>query len=287
MRRVKDFLKQNLPAMVDYILIVSTPVPDPFSPHSGHSAHSLQRHKDIVSSLHERGTTMPVLERESIPLLPHMLDIPRHLACITSSVIRSARSADSKAKSSQGDNQHLSDLCAQCFALEEQSLARVSQLAGVESPHTVLKWEVPRMPSIISSVSPVPPSPVSPSKSVEPRKVPRPYTAPSLSDLSETARRKAPSENSLPSSSVPCDLSSLRRGSVPDISPSPKVPPSSEDRTQHPRSLRPKSISTDSISTLVSRAGAEVSRTLRSPPDFQDEAGRKRKNVLQGILTKR
>jgi len=286
MRRVKDFLNENLPAMVDYILIVSTPVPDPFSPHSGHPAHSLQRH-NVVSSLHERGTTMPILERESIPLLPHVLDIPRDLACITSSVIRSARSADSKAKFSQGDNQHLSDLCAQCFALEEQSLARVSQLAGVESPHTALKWEVPRMPSIISSVSPAPPSLVSPSKSVEPQKVSRPYTAPSLSDLSETARRQAPSENSLPSGSVPHDLFSLRRGSVPDISPNPKVPLSPEDRSQRPRFLRPKSISADSISTFVSRAGAEVSRTLHSPLDFQDEAGRKRKNVLQGILTKR
>lgn len=267
MRGVQDFLKQNLPAMVDYILVVSTPVPDPSSPHSGHPVHNPQRH-DVVSSLHERGTMMSVLERESIPLLPHLLDVPRHLACIISSIIRSARSTDSDGKSSQGDDQHLSDLCAQCFALEEQSLARVSQLAGVETSHT--KREVPRMPSMVPSASAAPPSPGS-----ELQKVSRPYTAPSSSDLSETARRNGPSEHSSPSGSVPNVRLSLRRGSVPDISPSPKVP-SSEDRTPRPRFLRPKSISADSMSTLVSQA-----------TDFQDEAGRKRKNVLQGILTKR
>jgi hypothetical protein len=283
MRGVKDFLNQNLPAMVDYILTVSTPVPDPFSPHSGHPAHSLQRY-NIVSSLHERGSTMPFLERESIPLLPHVLDIPRHLACITSSVIRSARSAN-KEKSSHGDNQHLSDLCAQCFSLEEQSLARVTQLAGVESPHTAFKWDVLRMQSIVPSAAP--PSPVSPSKSGEPQKVSRPYTTPSSSILSETARQKEPSEDSLSSSPVPHDLFSPRRGSVPDTSTTPKAPSSPEDRTPRPRFLRPKSISADSISTFVSRAGAEVSRSLRNPPDCQDEASRKRKNVLHGILTKR
>ncbi|KAG1833800.1 Rho GTPase activation protein [Suillus variegatus] len=287
MRGIKDFLKQNLPAMVDYILVVSTPIsPDPCSPHSGHPAHSHQR-LDVVSSLHERSTTMPVLERESIPLLPHVLDIPRHLARITSSVLRSARSADPKDKSSEGDNQHLSGLCAQCFDLEDQSLARVSQLAGVESCPVALKWDVPRITSTVSSAAPS--SPASPSKMVESRKVSRPYTAPSLSDLSEVDHRKASSGDMTPSSPVPHDLSSLRRGSVPDIPSSPKATSSPEERStraiNRPRFLRPKSISADSISSLASPASAQ---SLRSPPEFQDlEASRKRKNVLQGLLTKR
>lgn len=285
MRGIKDFLKQNLPAMVDYILVVSTPIPlDPYSPHSGHPAHSHQR-LDVVSSLHERSTTMPVLERESIPLLPHVLDIPRHLACITSSVLRSARSADPKGKFSE-DNQHLSGLCAQCFDLEDQSLARVSQLAAVESYPIALKWDIPRITSTVSSAAP--PSPASPSKIVEPRKVSRPCTAPSSSDLSAADHRTASSGNRIPSSPVPHDLSSLRRGSVSDIPSSPKVLSSPEDRSpraiNRPRFLRPKSISADSISSFASPAGAQ---SLRSPPELQDEASRKRKNVLQGILTKR
>ncbi|KAG1757575.1 Rho GTPase activation protein [Suillus lakei] len=286
MRGVKDFLKQNMPAMVDYILVVSTPVPqDPYSPHSGHPAHSHQR-LNVVSSLHERSTTMPVLERESIPLLPHVLDIPRHLARITSSVLRSARSPDPKGKSSEGDNQHLSGLCAQCFDLEDQSLARVSQLACVESHPIALKWDVPRTTSTVSSATP--PSPASSPKIVEPRKVSRPYTAPSLSDMSASDRRKASSGNTIPSSPVSRDLSSLRRGSVSDIPSSSKVPSSPEERSprtmNRPRFLRPKSISADSISSFVSPVGAQF---LRSPPEFQDEASKKRKNVLQGILTKR
>ncbi|KAG1749985.1 Rho GTPase activation protein [Suillus paluster] len=285
MRGVQDFLKQSLPAMIDYILVVSTPIQDPYSPHSGHPAHSHQR-LNVVSSLHERGTTMPVLERESIPLLPHVLDIPKHLACITSSVIRSARSADPKGKSSEGDNQHLSSLCAQCFDLEEQSLVRVSQLAGVESPPIALQWGVPRITSTVSSAAP--PSLASPLKTSEPRRMSRPYTAPSLSDLSAAGRRKAPSDNSIPSSPVPHDLSNLRRGSVSDIPSSQKVPSSPEERSpraiNRPRFLRPKSISADSLSLFASRASAQ---SLRSPPEFQDEASRKGKNMLQGILTKR
>lgn len=284
MRGIKDFLKQNLPSMVDYILVVSTPVPlDPYSPHSGHPAHSHQR-LNVVSSLHERSTTMPVLERESIPLLPHVLDIPRHLARISSSVLRNARSADTKGKSSEDNNQYLSGLCAQCFDLEDQSLARVSQLAGVESYPIALKWDAPRMTS-----SAAPPSPASSSKIVESRKVSRPYTAPSLSDLSGADHRKASSDNMTPLSPIPHDLSSLRRGSVSDIPSSPKVTSSPEERPlramNRPRFLRPKSISAESISSLASPAGT---RSLRSPPEFQDlEASRKRKNVLQGILTKR
>ncbi|KAG1899236.1 Rho GTPase activation protein [Suillus fuscotomentosus] len=287
MRGMKDFLKQNLPAMVDYILVVSTPIPsDPCSPHSGHPAHSHQR-LNVVSSLHERSTTMPVLERESIPLLPHVLDIPRHLARITSSVLRSARSADPKDKSSEGDNPHLSGLCAQCFDLEDQSLARVSQLAGVESCAVALKWDVPRITSTVSSAAPS--SPASPSKMVESRKVSRPYTASSLSDLSEVDHRKASSGDMTPSSPVSHYLSSLRRGSVPDIPSSPKVTSSPEERStraiNRPRFLRPKSISADSISSLASPASAQ---SLRGPPEFRDlEASGKRKNVLQGLLTKR
>ena len=277
MRGVQDFLKQNLPAMVDYILTVSTPVPDPLSPYSGHPAHNFQRH-DVVSSLHERGTTMSVLEREAIPLLPHLIDIPRHLSCIISSVIRSARSADPKGKPSQEEeDQHLSDLCAQCFALEEKSLARVSQLASVKSFHIAPTSEAPRMSSVILSASAAPPSPVSLSKfNGEPQEMSRPYTAPPSSDLFETTHGGPSSENSSPSSPAPYDLLSLRRGSVPDIYPNPKVPLASEDRTPRPRFLRPKSISADSMSTLVSQRA-----------DLQDETGRKRKNILHGILTRR
>jgi hypothetical protein len=121
------------------------------------------------------------------------------------------------------------------------------------------------------------------------RKVSRPYTAPSLSDLSIAEHRKASSGSMTPSSPVPYDLSSLRRGSVSDIPSSPKVTSFPEERSpramNRPRFLRPKSISADSIASLASPAGPQ---SLRSPPEFQDlEASRKRKNVLQGILTKR
>ncbi|KIJ68451.1 hypothetical protein HYDPIDRAFT_46759, partial [Hydnomerulius pinastri MD-312] len=173
MRGLKDFLQQNLPAMVDYILVVSTPLPDTYSSHSGHPAFSHQR-LNVVNSLHQRGAIMPILDREAIPLLPHILDIPRHLACISSSLIRGARFARSKMKSVEpGD--HLADLCARCFEVEEIGLQRVSQLASAESRPVALKWDVPR-PPVIPEASQSPPSPTSP-VGRERQKIPRPATA--------------------------------------------------------------------------------------------------------------
>ncbi|KAF9229284.1 Rho GTPase activation protein [Gyrodon lividus] len=282
MRGIKDFLQQNLPAMVDYILVVSTPIPDTYSPHSGHPAFSHQRLK-VVNSLHQRGSVMPILEREAIPLLPHVLDIPRHLACISSSLVRSARLAASKTKSvAKGD--HLSDLCARCFEVEEIGLQRVSQLATVESHPLALEWDVPQ-PPVTHETSQSPPSPTSPISQRRQRS-PRPATAPSLSD------------QTLPSPSSR-DLSTLRRGSVPEIYPQ-KLSTFPERQALHtigrPRFLRPKSISADSISTFVARsteahAPSPSTHSLGSQDSTLmggfDESSRKMKNIFNGLLTRR
>ncbi|KAF9241382.1 GTPase activating protein [Melanogaster broomeanus] len=297
MRGIKDFLQQNIPAMVDYILVVSTPIPDTYSPHSGHPTFSHQRLK-VVNSLHQRGSVMPTLEREAIPLLPHALDIPRHLAYICSSLIRSARAAGSKAKSvEKGD--HLSDLCARCFEVEEIGLQRVSQLATTSSHPVVLKWDVPR-PPVIHEASQSPPSPTSP-VSRERRRSPRPATAPTPSDQAVLSGRK----NSLPESVVPPvpsprRLSTLRRGSVPELY-SQKLPPYPEEREPRtistPRFLRPKSISADPISTTFPARAAEAHTPSPSTHSLgsqettsvgtSDESGRRVKNIFNGFLTRR
>ncbi|KAG9314364.1 GTPase activating protein [Chiua virens] len=283
MRGVKNFLNQNLPAMVDYILVVSTPIHDTYNSHSGHPSFSHQR-LQVVNSLHQRGTTIPILEREAIPLLPHVLDIPRHLACISSSLIRSTRLVGSKA---EGD--HLSDLCSRCFEVEEIALQRVSQLATAESHPAALRWDVPG-PSLANRISHSPPSPTSPIDCGR-RKSLRPSTASSLFDLPPVLDFQPLPNSIFPPNPSSGDFSVPRRGSVPEIS-SHKSSTFLEERVpralSRPRFLRPKSISVDSLSTLASRSveletpsvqfhgGTEVSSTAAL-----DESSKKTKSIFK------
>ncbi|KAH7883586.1 Rho GTPase activation protein [Phlebopus sp. FC_14] len=285
MQGVKHFLQRNLSAMVDYILVISSPAPDAHSTHSGQPAFSHQR-LTVVNTLHQRGATLPVLDREAIPLLPHVLDIPRHLACICSYLLRSARLASSRSKSFEGAD-HLVDLCAKCFEVEEVGLQRVSQLPSAEtqldisqggnvgpavtqegssslhtSPIGRGRWEGFRPASLSVNLSP---------------------------PLHDTHRHSTPVRH------TPRDLPSIRRGSVPDIrSQEPTYP--EPQMTSRRRFLRAKSISADSISTFVSRTTMDThtpspsvhssGRQDLSVGEF-DESSRKSKNVLNGLLTRR
>jgi hypothetical protein len=291
MRGVKNFLQQNLPAMVDYILVVSTPIHDTHNPHSGHPAFSHQRLK-VVNSLHQRGPTIPILEREAVPLLPHVLDIPRHLACISSSLIRSARLVGSKANSVERD--HLSNLCSRCFEVEDIALQRVSQLATVESYPAALRWDAPR-PRLLGKT---PPSPTSPIGRIHPKSF-RPSTTPSPSDQPlQTSSQPLP-DSSFPPDPSPGDIPVLRRGSVPEIS-SRESPTFPDDRVpltpSRPHFLRPKSVSADSISTFISNSAephtpSPFVHVLRNPDAASaaacDESGKKTKSIFNGLLIRR
>jgi hypothetical protein len=294
MRGVKNFLRQNLPAMMDYILVVSTPIHDTYSPHSGHPAFSHQRLK-VVNSLHQRGPTIPVLEREAVPLLPHVLDIPRHLACVSSSLMRSARLVGSKANPVEKD--HLSDLCSRCFEVEEIALRRVSQLATVESHPAAPRWDVPRL-RLLDKTRHSPPSPTSPVGRMHPQSF-RPSTAPSPSDqLLPTSSHPLPDSFSPPNPSRG-DLAVLRRGSVPETSSceSSTFPEDRVSRTlSRPRFLRPKSVSADSISTSTSisaepHAPSPSVHLLRNSDAASaaafDESGKKTKGIFNGLLIRR
>lgn len=281
--------------MVDYILVVSTPIHDTYSPHSGHPRFSYQRHK-VVDSLHQRGPTIPILEREAVPLLPHVLDIPRHLACISSSLIRSTRLVSSKANSVERDN--LSDLCSRCFAVEETALQRVSRLRATVGSHpAALRWDV-LQPCLPDKTPHSPPSPTSPIGYVRQNSF-RPLTAPSPSDQPLPTSSYPLSDTSFPHNPSPEDLPVLRRGSVPEIS-SRESLTFLDDRVSRTlsraRFLRPKSVSADSISTFTSNS-AELHTPspslhyLRNPdavsPEALDESGKRTMGIFNGLLIRR
>ena len=286
MRGIKNFLKQNLPAMVDYILVVSTPIHDSYHPLSGHPAFSHQRLK-VVNSLHQRGLTISTLEREAIPLLPHVLDIPRHLASVSSSLIRSVRLVGSKVESDEDD--HLSELCSRCFEVEEIALQRVSQLASAESHPITLRWDDPG-PHTLDKINHSPPSPTSLPISLR--------SPPALSPLDNPFPHDyQPAPDSLFSLEPSTDIIVLRRGSVPEFSSRgpPKFPRDRPRTLSRPRFLRPKSISTDSISTLVPNSAephtpspsARLPRNADTSSGAFDDSGKKTKNIFNGLLIRR
>lgn len=146
MRGVRAFLVEKLPEMFEYILVVSTPRPE-----ESHQTQSEEAHvrSHAVRALHERKKSMPELQRETIPHLPHFLDIPRHLAIITSSVSRHSRN------SPPPQDPIVADLFSQCHDVEQQALSDVShQMAPrVETPvitHPLMSSE-PSLPSAITS----------------------------------------------------------------------------------------------------------------------------------------
>lgn len=126
MRGVKSFLEERLPEMLDYITVVSTPGSEESSQPSSAESHVRNR---AIRALNERKQAMSELHRESIPSLPHILDIPRHLAILTSAIARNSRD------SSIPQDPVIADLYNRCREVEQHALYRVSRHAarrGVE-----------------------------------------------------------------------------------------------------------------------------------------------------------
>jgi hypothetical protein len=298
MRGVKEFLTDSLPAMIDYILVVSTPVSDPYNAYPGHAASRHDR-LNVVNSLRQRGAALPVLDREAIPLLPHLLDIPRHLAIITSAVIRNARDCSHSPNPHDQADRRLDEFCVKCFEVEEQALQRVSQLATRASDRrrSSPQENTNPTPTGHSPTSHIRNSSSSPAAQRRPpRKFARPSTAPagSRSDLShsgnlqhDVSRISLPSSRRRQSSHVQTpDSQSGQPPSSPDGSRDQNSWSSRKNKHRHPRSA-----STDSIpSHGIHPTGTSAHPAVPSKPtdtDTSDDASKKKKGLLRGILNRR
>ena len=121
MRGVQEFLKDSFHGMIDYISVVSTPSRD------AKPADDRRRHIRLVrNDLRQRTRTMAALQRESIPALPHLLDIPRHLACISSAVVRNSKEPTVRAPLGDNVGVAIDQFCAKCFEIEDEALSRVN-----------------------------------------------------------------------------------------------------------------------------------------------------------------
>lgn len=251
--------------MVDYLVIVSTPGKEGYrSPRSSSSGRHDRIH--VVNSLRQRAPEMTKLNLEAIPMPPHLLDVPRHLAIITSAVIRNSRDYLSASHSlADKDDRLMHDLCSKCYDIEEQALHRVSQLASQMSVNQRrLNSSVNNGRSDIRSPTL---SPASASTGKERRhrksKSGRPSTAPS------------------PISGVPKEQTFSPRGFGRD----PDAPASGSRQKTRLRHF--KSPSTDSITY-----GDNHTSSIRRPPlqqeeslvDPYDDSRKRKKGLFRGIL---
>ena len=286
MRGVQSFLEDSLPAMVDYILVVSTTSPHD-NPASA-SEESRERHK-AAKVLQERVEAMPALYRESIPLLPYLLDIPRHLAVITSAVLRYSRESPSL------HHPPLEEFLSCCIDIEQQALFRVSSLVergGMD--------QVP--PSSQSNYMGLPLTPYisgdqTPSRLRKPSHSSRPMTAPPVTSDSADSReiitepRFPPGHNLVHSRGQSSSQVNVSGGSISPIDQAleggswpirKRLPPS------HPRSISTDSIPAFNKARIVPPSDGPSSPTIAAHShEEQDSGRRKNKGILRGLLVRK
>ena len=80
---------------------------------------------NIINALRERIVFMPPLEQESIPILPHFSDVPRHLASIVTGVYRQEEHIKSAQDSQDEGSDALSELYLRCVEIQQETAVRV------------------------------------------------------------------------------------------------------------------------------------------------------------------
>ncbi|PVF96880.1 hypothetical protein CPB86DRAFT_816006 [Serendipita vermifera] len=144
MRGIKPCLERYNPTMVDYLKCVSS-LPDAWSPLANSSSFLSGPDKHdrlyVINSLRERLTgrgagSIPTLWKDAIPLLPYALDVPKHLAILSSTVVRNAKSTSASGIPRSGNAAGTDDLdwslttfSGLCFDVEAQALKSVATLA--------------------------------------------------------------------------------------------------------------------------------------------------------------
>jgi len=242
MRGVKSFLEEKLPEMLDYILVVSTPRPEDSS-----RPPEPRNRSRAVRALDERKQTMPDLQKELIPHERHFLDIPRHLALITSAIVRHSRNIPPPQDAA------IADLYNRCREVDRHALHYVvrhmSLRPGGGSARLPASSEPSNSPAT-SNPSPIDaPQTLSLPRSRTSSSRSRPKTAPSgaMSDPALHTRFESARVQESPLS-LP-----LGSGTTPVAEGEVEAGPSREDESWHTlkrQASHPRSVSTDSIPTF-------------------------------------
>lgn len=272
MRGVKSFLEEKLPEMLDYILVVSTPGSED-SPQPQSEAHVRSR---AVRALHDRKRAMSDLQKELIPHEQHFLDIPRHLAIITSAIVRHSRNVFP-------EDPAIADLYNRCRDVERHALYYVSHHATLRGGGSAARpfpaAELSRSPTT-SSYGPTEEPPSSPpTKSRTSSLHSRPKTAPSGA-LSDSALHTITGNRR--SQEYPLSRSELSASGEPGAE-------ASRDRDEswsisRRQVSRPRSISTDSIPNprVTGSGGTDTTVEAVRPRNAE-----RKKGFLRNILNRK
>lgn len=290
MRGIQEFITGSIHAMIDYIVVVSTVDLDQASHTSKPSVDSRERLR-LTNTLHQRIATAPTLHREATPLLPHLLDVPKHLAIVTSLIVRYSRSHSDRfaaLDSMSTEDNHLRELCSRCLEVEDRALHRVSRLAVKPKHHSKSQKRTSDPMITTVSINENYESPIftsrerkisTPGRPLRGKRSARPSTAPS-----PTSRSGVSIEPLMPPSPV-----SLRQITS-TIMPTSKKPyqenAKAEDKAAWtarppPSAYHPRSTSTDS--TLHDNAEGSSQVANNSASDNSDDQGKKRRGLLRGI----
>ena len=285
-------------SMIDYIRCISSAGPENVPPSPSVILNRRERMR-INSALLWRSNKLKLLYRESIPLMPHMLDIGKHLAVISSIVVRHTR-RHLPARTGVASEREFDLFCQSCFEVEEQALVRVSKLAGRRPPPTNLTSPTfVRSPASVLST----PSPHRRTSSSEQRRLGRdvPRSMPLSADDAEVAHSQSYSEISIQTNigsgnSIPRVMShdSLQQAKMKKASNSSMA---ITDDSHGSRPSRPffgshsRSASTDSVLSRKSRGQPSSppvqAAFLSLSPDATEEINTaKRKGLLRNILRK-
>lgn len=227
MKGLKDFLSNNMPAMVDYLKEVSTPR----SEHEHYRTPATPDHSDhgrigIMNALRERKSHTPTLVREALLFPPLLQDVPKHLALLTSSVVRNA--PQQRVRSLKETNEALWAFVKACKEVENTALKSVSQLrprTHNNRPISVSVSQVTQNARSSSKRGDLGSGPSSPVKSENPGKrmmrrranttkaSSRPQTAPSLDDPNARRSNGRSDEKPLPSPMSPSSENQPRSSS--------------------------------------------------------------------------
>ena len=264
--------------MIDYIVVVSTPLSEAPSS-TNYPGDDMNRHDriNVANALRQRTKGMTVLDREAVPILPHLLDVPKHLAIITSAVIRSSRDLSARPRTGDAIDNVVDDFCSRCFEVEEDALSRVSQLAT----RLATESRRPSVPDIsMAQDNEIPHSPLAT------------VTSTVISTQPPVSRRRKSSRPSTAPSQSGSDSATSRRqmffGENPLTSPRAfaRTVQAEQERSWN-RLGHTKAPSTDGFPTILHDVKPQLlvrSRLVDSSAEKEDETRKQKKGILRGIL---
>lgn len=159
---VSEFERKNESAMMDYIVMISSPRPVDWI------AGPAPAEKDPVrDAAMDRASRLSVLHREGIPALPRVFDLAKTLAAVTSAVVRNARWPRLPPFHSRpiatGTFGWIENFAMVCFSVENEALKAVTQLDPRNTECPAPMNSPPGTPDPTQDQSNLsPPSPLSP-----------------------------------------------------------------------------------------------------------------------------